>query len=401
MGTFLNRRTFIRNSAMASAALSVGASGAKRASERIQIGIIGTGSRGLGLASEISQIDEFDLIACCDIRPDHLTKGMAYALPTASSYQDYRKMLENKDLDAVVIASPLYLHYEMALAAVDANKHVYCEKTMTHHTNEAIKLTKKVRESDIVFQVGFQYRYYPLYDAIYEGIQAGDIGELKHFICHYYRNNDWRRPVSDPSLERTINWRMYRAYSGGVAAELSAHQIDVINRLLDGHPVKITGFGSTNTYQDGREIFDNINLIFEYPQQITGHVSCHLSNQHQPYIIKLMGTKGTVEIHRDKAFYYAEPTLLSTTENKGIVDGVSGATLKVEPGKAWQIPVDLKEGWSATTYALRGFANSIKHDAPVKSNVRTGKDASIAVDMANNAMIHHRIEKWQDTYNIS
>ena len=394
-----SRRTFIANCGLASAGISLGYHQAfGRVDQKVKIAVIGTGSRGSGLASELAKNPRFSLDACCDIDPEHLENGMRYASKGAKRYTDYRALLDDSNIEAVVIASPLYLHHPMVIDAIDAGKHIYCEKTLALTTAQSLDIAERAKDSQMVFQVGFQYRYYPLYDAVYEGIKNGDIGDVKHFICHYNRNSDWRREVNDPSREREINWRMYREYSGGVMAELSAHEIDVINRMFDGPPNKVTGFGSINTFDDGREIFDNVNLIFNYPGNITGTVTCHLSNQHQPYIIKIMGTRGTVEIDRTTATFYAEPGAVKESD-KGIVDGVSGATMKVDGDNGWLIPVEMNEGWSATSYAFDGFADSIIDGAPVRSSVETGKDSSIAVDMGNLAMQHERIEWWKEGYN--
>ena len=397
----MNRNDFLEMSSFAAMGMATTRAAAAFASfdEKIRVGIIGTGDRGTGLASGINAINDLTVIAGCDILPFRLDAFVAVAGKGVKTYQDYRKMLDNKDVDAVIIASPLYLHKQMVFDAIDAGKHIYCEKTMTYNTEEAIQVAKKVRSSRKVFQVGHQYRNYPLYSTVYEKIKAGDIGEVKHFICDYNLNSQIRRPVPDPKLERTINWRMYREYSGGLTAELSSHQIDAINYLLDGHPIKITGFGSINQWKDGREIFDNINLVMEYPQHITGTVSCHLSNAHQAYVIKVLGTKGSIEIHRDKAFYYPEQSALAgTPKQTAIVDGVSGATLNTEHGKAYPVKVELKQGYDATTYALLDFVTCIRSNKIPESNIETGRMAAITVDMANSAMENGGHEYWKPEY---
>jgi predicted dehydrogenase len=396
------RRSFVKygSLAMTAMALSYPVRTGQKVNDKIRIGIIGTGQRGTGLASEIQKLDEYELIACCDILPENLQEGMSYAARGAKGYDDYRELLANRDVDAVIISTPLYLHYPMALDAIDARKHIYCEKTMVYNIEQSLDLYRHVEESDLIFQVGFQYRNYPLYQVIKAGVEAGDLGEVKHFICHYNRNNDWRRTVANPDQERLINWRMYREYSGGVTAELSAHQIDILNWMFDGPPKRITGFGSVNHWKDGREIFDNINLVFDYPAHITGIVSCHLCNEHQAYIVKLIGTRGTVEIHRDKAFYQPEATAFEQAQaEKGVIDGVSGATLIEGKGEYFPIPVTFEEGYTATTYALKAFAESIYNSTTPNSNIQTGKESAIAVDMANRAMEKNRIEEWLPEYN--
>jgi predicted dehydrogenase len=401
MKDIMPRRDFLIKSGLAASGMAAAKAGFSigKQDETVRIGIIGTGDRGTGLASEISAISDFRIVAGCDVLPFRLETFVSLVGTGVKTYTDYRKLLDNKEIDAVVIATPLYLHKQMVFDAADAGKHIYCEKTMAYNIEQTLQVVKKVRSMKTVFQVGHQYRCYPLYSTVLEKINNGVIGDIKHFICHYNRNNNWRRTVPDPALEKMINWRMYREYSGGVTAELSSHQIDVMNYLLGSHPRKISGTGSTNYWKDGRETFDNINLVMEYPGQIAGIVSCHLSNAHQPYVIKLLGTKGTIEILRENAFYYPEETALEMAQKQtGIVDGVSGATKHIEAGKRYPVAVDLKEGYDATTYALHHFGHCVKNNQVPASNIETGKVAAIAVDMANRAMEHERIEYWKPEY---
>jgi len=129
----IRRRTFVKQGGltMTALALSYPIMPKTMVNEKIRIGIIGTGQRGTGLAVEIKNLADFELIACCDIIPGHLQDGLAHAVPGAKGYDNYHKLLANKNIDAVVISTPLYLHYPMVLAAIDARKHVYCEKTMS------------------------------------------------------------------------------------------------------------------------------------------------------------------------------------------------------------------------------------------------------------------------------
>ena len=158
---------------------------------------------------------------------------MNQAAKGATAYTDHRKLLEDKKINAVIIATPLYLHYPIAIDALDAGKHIYLEKSMTYDIPQAIDLVKKVRNSSLVFQVGFQYRYYGLIHRVKEIISQNWLGKITHFECQYNRNSNWRFPVNDPKQELAINWRMHRKYCGGPLSELCAHQIDVVNYLFE------------------------------------------------------------------------------------------------------------------------------------------------------------------------
>jgi predicted dehydrogenase len=398
-----SRRRFITTGVTAMAGLSVAAhplfAGKSGWADKIRIGLIGTGSRGSGLATLIKEMPEFALVACCDIIPENLQKGMSLAEKGAKAYTDYRKLLEDKSLDAVIIATPLYLHYPMALAALSAGKHIYLEKSMTYDIPQAIDLVKKVRNSGLIFQIGYQYRYYGLYHRVKEIINENWLGKITHFECQYNRNSNWRFPVKDPKMERAINWRMYREYCGGPLSELCAHEIDVVNYLMDSHPMKVVGLGGINYWKDGRDTYDNIRTVYDYPNGVKASVTSVLSNAYNGYSIRILGDKATVEILRDKAYIYAE----TTNHAKGVVDGVSGATLAVTTqGQGVEVAFGKpgEESLEPTVYALLDFANCVKNKKQPVSNVETGRDGSIAIHMGNAAADTESVQIWKPEYSV-
>lgn len=368
-----------------------------RPADKIRLGIIGTGSRGAGLATLIREMPEYELVACCDIIPENLQKGLSLAAKNAKGYADYRKLLDDKSIDAVVIATPLYLHYPMAVAALQAGKHIYLEKSMTYDIPQAIDLVKKVKASGLVFQIGYQYRYYGLYHRVKEIMKENWLGKITHFECQYNRNSNWRFPVKDPKMERAINWRMYREYCGGPLSELCAHEIDVVNYLTDSHPVKVVGLGGINYWKDGRDTYDNIRTVYDYPNGVKASVTSVLSNAYNGYSIRILGDKATVEILRDKALIYPE----ITNNAKGTVDGVTGATIAVTTqGKGVEVKfgkpgeVDLEP----TVFALKDFAECVRNKKEPVSNVETGRDGSIAIHMGNAAADTEKVQYWKPEY---
>jgi predicted dehydrogenase len=361
----------------------------------IRIGLIGSGSRGQGLATLLDKIQSFELVACCDVIPENLQGGMKLAAKGARSYTDYKKLLQDKEIQAVIIATPLYLHYPMAVDAMAAGKHIYMEKTMAYTIPQALDLVKKVERSNLVFQVGHQYRYYSMYLKVKEILSQGWIGKVSHYECQYNRNSDWRKPVNDPKMERAINWRMYKEYCGGVLSELSAHEIDIVNWMQDSHPLKVAGFGGIDYWKDGRETFDNIRLVYEYPGGVKASVTSILSNEYKGYSIRILGSKGTIEILRDQAYIYPE----KRKKTLGTVDGVTGATMEVLPGGKGQ-KVVFEQQTEPTTYSLQDFAECILKGKKPASNVSTGRDVAIAVHMGNQAAETEKTQYWKDEYSI-
>jgi len=399
----ISRRKFVSTGAVAVsglAALGLSSFAPSLADKKnLGVGLIGSGSRGCGLASLIKDMPSAELVACCDIIREHLQQGMSLSTKGAKGYTDYRKLLDDKTIDAVIIATPLFLHYQMAVDAIDAGKHVYLEKSMTYDIPQTLALVKKVRESKLVFQVGYQYRYYGLYQKVKEVIAQNWLGKITHFECQYNRNSNWRNPVSDPKLERTINWRMYREYCGGPLSELCAHEIDMVNYLLDSHPVKVTGMGGINYWKDGRDTYDNVRTIYEYPNGVKASFTSVLSNAYNGYSIRILGDKATVEIQREKAFIYAE----STENKRGIVDGVTGATIEATTqGKPREIIFKKpgEEEVEPTTFALQDFFECIRNNKKPVSNVVNAGESSIAIHMGNMAMDTETFQTWKPEYSI-
>lgn len=373
-----------------------------KGSAQVRIGVIGTGGRGNWLIKLISNIPGMEVTACCDVLPFRLEQGMKLAAPGAKPYSDYKKLLENKDIDAVIISTPLSMHYEMAVAALEAGKHVYCEKTMVFTIDEALNLEKKVRESNLTFQVGYQHRYNPLYQNIYNTIKEGYIGTITHVEAHWNRNGNWRRPVPDPQYERLINWRMYHEYSGGLMAELCSHQVDLIDYLLDSHAQKITGMGGIDFWKDGRETFDNIYTLLEYPGGLKASFHSITTNSLEGFDVKIYGTKAAVVVKGEaehKGYIYPEPKVIEELKNE--VDGVSSATMKIlEAGEPIPILVEDFPGGDdgPTSAALAHFGKCINEGTETIANVEFGKKSAITVALANKAMREGSIEFWKEAY---
>jgi predicted dehydrogenase len=228
-------------------------------------------------------------------------------------------------------------------------------------------------------------------------IENDYLGKVTQIDCRWDRNSNWRRAVPDPKLERQINWRMYKAYSGGLVAELLSHQIDFINWAFNTSPQTIVGTGGIDYYKDGRETFDNVQVVLRYKEGMIGNFGATCGNAHEGYIFKIKGTKGTVELKVNEGFFYPESKMKKELET---VDGVTGAT-KIEWTKEGGIPI-LKEksAKDGTWYALKEFYDCIQNKTLPSSNVYTGAKTAIIVKLANESMYENKISKWRPEFNI-
>lgn len=308
-----------------------------------------------------------------------------------TAYADYRKLLADKSIDAVLIATPFSTHAKIALDALEAGKHIYCEKTMAKGYTEIKALVNKASNTQVIFQTGHQYHSSRLYTRVVELIKSGEIGRIASIECQWNRNGNWRRTVSCPEHEKAINWRMYREFSGGLLAELCSHQLDFTNWVLDSVPLKVVGDGGVDFWKDGRETFDNIHMIYTYPNGVRAKFTCLTTNSKDDYLIKVLGDKGSITIDYSKAWLYPEKR--SEFKEVGDVDGVSGATVKWDAEKG--IPIET-EHLDPTKQALLDFRDSIFTNATPKSDVISGAKAAICVQMGLDALYNGEVIAWKD-----
>jgi len=399
----MERRNFIKQSSATLGALLLADQlfpfSNSHAEEKLNIGIIGCGSRGVGLISVLKELqDKFQITALCDVLDFRFKEAKEVVTNDVKEYKDYRRMLDDKSVQAVVIASPLYLHYQMAADALKAGKHVYLEKTMTYTIQESLNLAKLAKShTKQVFQVGHQLPYTPLYVKVKEMISKDYLGKITQVECRYDRHNDWRRPVPDPKLEKAINWRMYKAYSGGLTAEILSHQMQFINWVLDTHPDEVFSTGGIDFYKDGRETYDNVQVMLRYNQKgIVGNFGSTLANEREGFIFKIKGSKGAVELLFDDGIFYPEK---ETKKQLETVDGVAGAT-KIEWKKDGGISLVKEPMKDGTWYAFSDFYTCITEKKHPMLDVNQGAKAAITVHLANDAMYNHTVSKWKPEYNL-
>ncbi|MCZ4222124.1 Gfo/Idh/MocA family protein [Pedobacter rhodius] len=399
----MHRRSFIKKSALfGSGVLAVENVLANLSLNRekiINVAMIGCGDRGKGVLSVLKSMpSKFNIVAYCDVLDFRLEETKKYVPTSAKAIKDYHKVLDDKTIDAVFIATPLSEHFKIAKDAVLAGKHVYVEKTMTYNIEQALELSNLVlKYPRQVYQVGYQYRYSPLYFRVRDMIKTGYLGKVSQVDCRWDRNGNWRRTVNDPKLERQINWRMYKDYSGGLAAELLSHQIDFINWAFETQPDTITGTGGIDVFKDGRETYDNIQTILRYDKTgMIGNFGATCGNAHDGYLFRIKGTKGSVSLLTNTGIFYPEP---ETKKELGIVDGVTGAS-KIVVNTDGGIPILDKPTIDGTNYALEEFYESIISGKIPASNVKTGTQAAICVAMCNEAIYSGNKQLWKQEYSL-
>ncbi len=311
-----SRRDFVKTAGAATAVAAAGAFGAPTihkayaAGDPVRYGVIGTGSRGSYLLRHMAGLTNCRCVAVCDVYGPNLESGQKTAGPGVAGYKDYRDLLARKDVEAVVITTPLYLHFPVTRDALLAGKHVFCEKSLVFRPEEihALRALANERPKTQILQTGLQRRYSQFYQAAKQMVDKGMIGRVTHMQAQWHRNtfarDPWNKPVPKDRTDREVNWRKYRDLSGGLTAELGSHQVDVAEWMFGSPPEFIMGVGGLNFIHDGRDIYDNIQLVYQYPKGQKLVYTSITTNRHLPLFGGtrtefgecIMGTEGTIEI---------------------------------------------------------------------------------------------------------
>ena len=323
-----SRRNFMGKFASGVAGALAVPSSLLSANDRIRVGIIGVGARGTELVRQAMACPNVEFAAFADVYTRRLEDAKKLA-PGAATYLDHRRLLDDKSLDAVIIATPQHLHCEHFTAALGAGKHVYQEKTMAFTVDHA-KRMREVFQRDggkHVVQVGHQYcSSGQVTDALefLKGSKGADggplLGKITAIHAHMYRNTphgkpQWSRPIyPDMNPEnilwdsfqgeakkyafdanRYINWRFFWDYSGGNVYENLCHQLSFWYKTLGLQiPTKVTMTGGLYLWKDGREVPDTMNVAMEHPEELLFSWDSGFGNDALGSTEDVLGTDGTI-----------------------------------------------------------------------------------------------------------
>ena len=272
------------------------------AREKVKLAIIGTGSRGQYHIHNLRNIPNVETVALCDNYAVHLEQAAAMC-PAAKTYTDYRQVLERKDVQAVLIATPLDMHPVITIDALEAGKHTFCEKSMALSPAGCLAMYNAYKRSNKVLFIGQQRLFDPKYVRAMEMVHSGMLGEITGIRTYWFRNSDWRRPVTSPEQERKINWRLYTEFSGGMRTEMATHQLQVGNWALKMIPETVTGYGDIVYWKDDREVYDSVSLIYRYANGVKMTYESIISNKFYGLEEELLCKNGTMEFEKGKYFF--------------------------------------------------------------------------------------------------
>ena len=361
----------------------------------VKFGVIGMGPWGREILTALSKMPSAQIAAICDTYEPYVNKGKEIA-PNAATFSDYKKLLA-ADVEAVVVATPSHLHKEIALAAIQAGKHVYCEAPLAHTVEDAKIIALAGKGSSKIFQAGLQGRSNLLYKHVGKFVKTGVLGAPIEVHAQWNKKDSWKRMGATAEREKELNWRLAKATSPGLAGEVGIHQFDLADWYLNGLPTSVIGFGAVVAWVDGRDAPDTVQCIVEYPGNVrmvfTSTLGSSFSNAYALFqgnnsSLMLRDSRGWMVKEADSALlgwevYAHKDQVYDETGICMIADATKILAAGKEPGKEGSV-----EPTKQPLYcALENLTRSIREGAKVAADATAGYQATVVALKANEAAV--------------
>jgi predicted dehydrogenase len=432
----MDRREFLRNSALAGAAAafpssSILPSQAGPPSDRLRLGFLGMGARAHQLVDAVQSLPNAEIVALCDSYTGRAARGRARTNGRAAIVDDYRRILDDRGIDAVFIVTPDHWHRQMALDALGAGKDVYIEKPMTYAIDEGLEIVQSVDRHKRILQVGSQGVSSAQETKGRELVKSGKLGQITLVRAAFHRNTAggaWLYPIPPDASERTVNWaqflgpapkrpfslerffrwRCYWDYSGGIATDLFVHLVTTIHYVMDvAMPDRVFASGATYRWKDTHEVPDTINAVLTYPQGFTVTLACTLNSAEHESGVDVLGTQGNLRFRGNSVQFVAESP---QEDNRWVVrswpealEQAYYADPKVQAAETpdtWrQRAVGQSEQWGTTgeddTVAhIRGFFDAVRTRKQPVEDARAGHRAAACAHMVNRSIRTGQVVEW-------
>ena len=414
----ITRRDFTRNTSLVTA---LSYSSILGANDRVRMGYIGVGNRGDQVHTAFLEYGDCQTVAVCDLRDDYMDFAVKKSRATPKKYKEYKKLLEDKDVDAVVIATPDHWHALQFIDACQAGKDVYIEKPLSLTVVEGRKMVETAQRTRRVVQVGTQRRSAQVVQAAVEFVRSGALGQVTVARC-YDIQNEWPNGIGNPSdgpppsewewdqwlgpapkvpynPNRTYyKFRWFYNYSGGQLTNFGVHLIDTIRWCLNlASPRKVTAIGGKYAVKDNRDIPDTLEVLWEYDgptlvafAQINANAA---PGNLQDAEMELRGTKATMYIHQDRWEVVPEGTTEMIKFALNPLDRVAPRAYARSKKPAAERKVVKGSVWADNAHA-RNFLDCVKSRAKCNADILTGHISTSACLIANIAHKTENTLKW-------
>jgi predicted dehydrogenase len=414
------RRTFIKETVIYGAGLAaLSSTKVLGANDRVRVGVIGVGGRANELMTcfnpgpnalwagmpqfQIAPVTGAELVAVCDVYAPRLERAAIKVGPGARKFHDYRELLDEKDIDAVIVASPNHWHKKMLIDAVEAGKDVYVEKPCTHAIAEGPEEIRAVEKSGRMVQTGTQHHSWDHYIRGKEIVDSGALGEVRLVESYWFLNYapmiaqmpqnktdvsqlDWKAwlgaaPDQPFTEDKYRWWRYYWDFGEGSLTDLMVHSLDTIQWYMDS-PTPSSAIATGQSYDYGWECPTTMTCTLEYPKGfLVSYIGSH-SNWMDFGSIVFFGSKATLEISRASLAVYDEPSRFN----------YNSAIRRWRPDP--KIYIESKvEG---STPNLQNWINSVRTRKTPNTNIHVGVEAARAGHLGNVAMRSGKKAKWDE-----
>ncbi len=393
--------------------------------QAINVALLGAGAQGQVLTDAMLRIPGLRFRAVCDVWTEYNQKRVVNQLRKfkheVNAYEDYREMLDKeKDLDAVVIATPDFWHSPHTVACLEAGKHVYCEKEMSNTLEGARTMVAAVRKTGKLLQIGHQRRSNPRYLHCYEKL----LGEARLLGRVVTVSGQWNRAVTPDlgapdryaipdarlkqygfkNMHQFRNWRWYKGLGGGPIVDLGSHQIDIYTWFLGVNPSHVMASGGQLYYdQATHEWYDTAMVVFDYDTPagpVKAYYQTQTTNGSQGYFENFMGDQGTLlisesEAHAAKLYRDTNAPAWDTWVQKGYItapkiqemkektEGVTDVRESVSPDEH-KVPVVLRDPYHQPH--LQNFFNAVRGKAKLNCPAEIGYESAVSVLKVNEAI---------------
>lgn len=406
-GNLIDRRRFIgAGSALALGLFTSGglyaeefvappALGSEGPVEPVGCAVIGLGEQGRALLAALGNVPGADVRQLCDSYEASHHRALELA-PKAAATTELKAVLDDKAVQAVWIATPTHLHRDVAIAALQAGKHVYCEMPMAGTIEDARAIAKAAQAAGKqVFHAGLQQRTNPQHLHVVKFVRTGALGALAQARGFWHRRTSWRRAAATDERQRALNWRLDKALSTGLMGEVGIHQADVASWFLKGLPLAVTGFGGLMAWRDGREVHDTVQCVLEYADGVRFAYDATLANSFDGNGEVFQGSEAAVLLRDHRAWMFKEadsPALgwevYAYREKLGDDTGialVADATKILAAGKQPGENRDIDPRRTPLACACDSFLTSIREKKPSACSALTGFQATVTALTAHQA----------------
>ncbi len=278
----------------------------KTAAKPVNCGVIGCGQRGREILKTLAVLPNAPVVGISDTYQPMMNRAKESA-PKAQLYTDYKQLLANKEVQAVILATPTHKHKDLVAEILKAGKHLYCEAPLANTVDDAREIARAAKDNPKVhFQSGLQLRSDPQRHFLLSFVRSGAAGKAVKARAQWHKKQSWRQTSPNAERERELNWRLDKNVSTGLAGEVGIHQIDGLTWFLNTTPIAVSGFGSVLQWSDGRSVPDTIMANFEFPGGVILSFEGSLANSFDADHEILYGTESAIMVRENKAWMFKE-----------------------------------------------------------------------------------------------